>query len=209
MVRQRGGELVSTINPDELGSISPREFYPDGFLENYVNPVPLVTYRGEGALFPGASGPALTFIRDPNSLFTPDPGSRLDANRAELAIHDGSPIDTSEPRNLEGLTGERQTTALVPNTAVGLLGNTKAWATNLFSTSPIAALFLGLGGLLIFNEFVLRQRGVGRGTARVGRAVAGVGTTAGSGAVATGKSGIDAVNDAVGGAVEAVEDIAK
>ncbi len=190
---------------EEMWSIHPREMYPDGPLEGYVNPIPPITYRGLGSWIPDQSNQAMTIIHDPNSIYTRDPGSRMGADNSLLSVHDPSPASSANPQSF---TGTVPSTQGGPDSSreVGIAG---VWgrATDFFTASPVAAIFLGLGGLLLFNHFALRNAGVGRGGARVGGAVASVGGTAASGATETGKSGIDAVNDAIGGAVEAVEGV--
>lgn len=185
-------------NPAEIESTSPTLLYHNGILENYVNPINELTFRGEGALLPMASGEALTIIPDIAPEATPTPGMNPVGYVPQIATHEGHAADTSEPRSLAGLQAT-ETWYQAPAPVDRFL--------SLFSNSPIAALFLGLGALVLFNSIVLKNRGISRGATRAGAGAAGVGTAASEGASNTATAGIDAVNSAVGGAVEAVEGI--
>lgn len=185
-------------NPNEMESTSPVLFYPNGVLENYVNPINELTFRGEGALLPVPSDESLTIIPDVAPEVMPTPGMNIEGYIPTIATHEGHAADTSEPRSLAGLQAT-ETWYQQPPAVDKFLG--------MFSSSPVAALFLGLAALLIFNSVVLRNSGVSRGARRAGAGAAGVGAAAAAGGADTASAGIQAVNDAVGGAVEAVEGI--
>lgn len=189
-------------NPEEV-SANPIRWYPDGVLENYVNPVPGSTYRGPGGFIPPPSDQRLTIISDVETMelapLYPSPASGMASSDMPLiATHEGHPVDTSEPRSLDGLQAT--------STNYTIEGKVNEWIGALRG-SPIAALFLGLAGIIVFSEVVLRNRarGVSSGAASIGRVAATPGATAASAYQATEKTALDSMNKAVGGAVEAVE----
>ncbi len=184
-------------NPAAAGDLATFSMYHNGVLPNYVDPVNALTVRPEGSLLPPGSDYRLTTIVEDNTGGTP--GMNMMGNLPDIVTHEGNAVATNDPRTT---IGKQAQTSFIPSVSIF------DKATAFFASSPIAALFLGLGGLVAFNHFALKNRGVGRGSARAGAGVAGVGTAIAGGATDTGKASIDAVNDALGGAVEAVEGVA-
>lgn len=181
-------------DPNAADDVHPFNWYHNGILENYVNPVHALTARAQGSLLPGASDFRRTMVFGEDGVM---PGAAIGMGPLPpLATHEPHPADTSEPRSLVGMQAPAthyQAPAVVNRITAALSG------------SPIAALFLGLGALVLFNEFALKRPRIARGSSRAGGGVAKVGQEAGEGVRETSKSGIDAVNNVVGGAVEAVE----
>lgn len=186
-------------DPNAAMDVHPFNWYHNGVLENYVNPVHALTYRGQGALLPGASDYRRTFVTEGDEMGDAPGGAIGGGYLPPLATHEPHPANTSEPRSPTALAAPA-THYVAPAPVNRILA--------MFSGSPVAALFLGLTGIILFNEFALKRSGVGRGASRAGGGVANVGKEAGEGVRETSKSGIDAVNNVVGGAVEAVEGVA-
>lgn len=212
-------------NPYEIASLSPAVFYPDGVLENYVNPVSQKATRAPGTATPAPSDFRKTLV-DPNQKtpgaqsrhraghgFAPDltghPWGTVDPGYSQAGgpmgpaihpalAHDAHPSNTAEVRTQSGL--------LAPTPVVGS-GKWMGSLAGLWHASPVAAIFFSLAALWIVNAMVLHNSRIGRGTERTGKSIANVGVSAERGAVGTGKAGIDAVNEAVGSAVEAVDDL--
>lgn len=184
-------------NPAAAGDIAVFSLYHNGVLENYIDPVNAKTVRPEGSLIPPPSDWRIT-MADNETLNDATPGFNMTGELPAIVTHEGNPNPTNDPRTTIG----KQATTVLPQ-------QLSAWdrATAFFSSSPIAALFLGLGGLLLFNQVALKNRGVGRGASRAGAGVAGAGGAVVGGATDTGKAAVDSVNDVLGGAVEAVEGV--
>lgn len=206
-------------NPYHIASRNPALWYPDGLFDSYVAPQIVLSSRPEGAAFRPSSDYRQTVV--PEVLKSPGARRRgkgfpfrplypdLPASpQAPVAVHDPQPSDTADPRTQNAINTNVENEVVPLTLWDRILGG---WA-----TSPIGMIFLALGAVVLANELFFRRVGAGgltggaaRGARSTGAGVAGVGQAAAGGAQQTGQAGIDAVNKAVGGAVEAVEDIAK
>lgn len=212
-------------NPYEIASLNLRELYPDGVLPNWTNPVLQKATRAPGTATPAPSDYRKTLV-DPNQKM-PGAQSRHRAGQGYAPDITGNPWGTTDPGYSQagGPTGpglphlshdaHPQNTADV-RTQHGILAPTPVFGggnrwlgslAGLWHASPVAAIFFALTGLWIVNALILRRGSISRGTTRTGAATARVGTAAAGGAAATGTAGIDAVNTAVGSAVEAIDDL--
>lgn len=202
-------DAINAQRPSNDADTNPRRWYPDGILANYVNPIFGAVTRPEGGLGLGPSSNPNTFVDQSLAAIdtrSPMPGTRVDPYDPlpMLAIHDPSNIDTSEPRSLSGLkaTESYEMPAGVSGSGVSALVDR---ATAFFASSPVAAIFLGIAGLLVFNAAILKSGAINRAGRRSGAGVAAIGTTAATGAEDTGKSVMDAANKAAGSVVEVAE----
>ena len=200
-------------NPDEIASRNPAQFYPDGVFDSFVPPQLALSWRPEGSAFRPSSDYRQT--RTPETLRSPGARRRGKGHpwrptypdlpvtpQAPVAVHDPTAAgDTSTPMTQGAMQAGVDTSPVALTWWDRIMGG---WA-----TSPVGMLFLALASVVLVNQLVFRQRGVSRGASAAGAGVAGVGSAAAGGAADTGGAAIDAVNKAVGGAVEAVEDIAK
>ncbi len=218
-------QIAPYNNPNAIADLNLRELYPDGVLPNWINPVLQKATRPMGTATPAPSDYRKTLV-DPNQKkpgaqsrhragfgYAPDitgnPWGTVDPGFSQaggptgpghpLLSHDAHPSNTADVRTQSGI--------LAPTPVMGGPNNFLGGLAGLWHASPVAAIFFALAGLWIVNTLVLRNRGGANNARRTGAAVATVGTTAAGGAAATGGATLAAVNEAVGGAVEAVDDL--
>lgn len=201
------------VNPVQIATKNPAMFYPDGVFDSFVSPQLGLSWRPEGAAFRPSSDARQTVV--PEVLKSPGARRRgkgfgIRPNypdlplspQAPVAVHDPTPGgDTSDPRTERSMQVPAELN-VQPSLWDRVLGG---WA-----ASPVGMLFLAFGFVVLLNQLVFRGGlGAGRGAARAGAGLAGVGQAAAGGAASTGRAGSSALQKAVGGAVEAVEDIGK
>lgn len=218
-------QIATYNNPNAIANLNPRELYPDGVLPNWVNPILQKATRPIGTATPAPSDYRKTLV-DPNQKspgaqsrhrsgqgwapdITGNPWGTVDPGFSQaggptgpghpMLSHDAHPSNTADVRTQSGI--------LAPTPILGGGNRLMGTIAGLWHTSPVAAIFFALAALWVVNSLLLRNRGGARNAQRTGASVARVGTTAAAGATGTAAASMDAVNTAVGSAVEAVDDL--
>jgi hypothetical protein len=225
-----GGRRGPYNQASEIENLNPREFYFDGVFETYVPPALVLSSRPAGSAYadpsdyrktragahrPGTrdrhregQGFARDITGDPWASDEPEwtQGGGPSGPGMPWNTHDAYPEPLDDPRTLSAMAAPPAPEDVPSGGLLGFLSgsfNGFDWLRGIYNTSPVAALFIALAGIVVVNGLVFKSRRVSRASTSTAQAAA----APSQAAEGVGGAAIEGVNKVVKEAAEAVDDI--